>query len=133
MIRGCPIPLEDVKDREKYFSAEEAGKIDQLAKNNKPIKDYWLTVFENFFVDSITDPDREIAKAITDISSDISEDKMLVIIELKKNEWLQEGKLIRTFYTNEGQPGKAENQGVKWLKGKPEGIIAKLIDGGSTP
>ena len=49
IIKGAPISTEDLKEKEKYFQGDEAKQIDNLAKNNKPIKDYWLVVLENYF------------------------------------------------------------------------------------
>jgi hypothetical protein len=46
--------------------------VDQLAKDNKPIKDYWLVVMENYFQEDLSAEDKEIAKAIVDISTDVT-------------------------------------------------------------
>ena len=49
VIKGGPISIADLKEKEKYFSGDEVKQVDQLAKDNKPIKDYWLVVLENYF------------------------------------------------------------------------------------
>ena len=85
------------------------GKINQLAKNNKPIKHYWKTVLENFFQESFTEVDKEISKAINDISTNVTEEKLQLIIELGQNEWLKEGKIVRSIFMIDGQPAKAES------------------------
>ena len=37
VIKGAPISLEDLKDKEKYFNTTENGAVEELAKNNKGI------------------------------------------------------------------------------------------------
>ena len=55
-----------------------------------------------------------------------------MIIELGQNEWLKEGKIVRSIFLIDGQPAKAESEGVSWLKKKPEGTLASIIDGGNS-
>ena len=54
IIKGKPIPVEDLKGKEKYFQGDEVKQVDNLAKNNKPINVYWSVVMENFFRDDMT-------------------------------------------------------------------------------
>lgn len=89
IIKGKAITEADLKDKNKYFSNEELAQVDSLAKNHKAIKDYWLVVMENFFPDELSPSDKEIAKAILDISSNITEERLELSVELTGNPWIK--------------------------------------------
>jgi hypothetical protein len=133
IIKGAPIAPEDIKEREKYFNGAEAAQVDALAKNNKPIKDYWLNVLQNYFEEDLSPSDKEIGKAVLDISSAVVEDNVELAIEIGPNEWLKPGKFTRKFYTKDGQLTKVEGDKVTWLKKKEDGILTRILDGAQTP
>ena len=129
IIKGAPISTEDISEKDKYFSKSELPQINELAKNNKPIADYWLIVMQNFYEEDLAASDKEIGKAIQNISTDVTGDKFEVIFDIGKNEWLKAGKYSRRFLLQEGQPSKVEGDKVAWLQKKPIGILAKILDG----
>lgn len=86
---------------------------------------------ENYFKEDLTVEDKEIAKAIVDISTDVTAEKMEIIFELGVNPWLKEGTFSRRYPMQDGQPVKVEGDKVTWLKKKPEGgVLSAILDGG---
>lgn len=86
---------------------------------------------ENYFKEDLTVEDKEIAKAIVDISTDVTAKKMEIIFELGVNPWLKEGTFSRRYPMQDGQPVKVEGDKVTWLKKKPEGgVLSAILDGG---
>lgn len=51
IVKGGPIDKEllNEEDISKFFTETEKSQIDELAKNNKGIKDYWVTALSNFY------------------------------------------------------------------------------------
>lgn len=86
---------------------------------------------ENYFKEDLTVEDKEIAKAIVDISTDVTAEKMEIIFEFGVNPWLKEGTFSRRYPMQDGQPVKIEGDKVTWLKKKPEGgVLSAILDGG---
>ena len=103
-----------------------------MAKNNKGIEAYWLTVMQNFFQEDLVAADKEIAVGIKDIATDITEDKLEIIFDIVSNEVVEAGKFSRRFLMEDGQVTKVEGDKVKWLKGKPESLLGQILDGCQT-
>ena len=71
--------------------------------------------------------DKEIAKAIVDISTDITAEKMELIFEIGDNSWLKAGTFHRKYAMQDGQPTKVEGEKVVWLQNKPDCVLSKIL------
>ena len=87
-------------------------------------------MLENYFQEGMTPADKDIGKAVKDISTDVTEDKLELTFDIGPNEWIKEGVISRKYFMQDGQPTKCDGDKVVWLKEKPESILSKILDGG---
>ena len=72
-------------------------------------------------------PEKEIAAAITDISTNVTATSLEFTFEIGTNEWLQAATINKRFILEDGIVTKCEGDNAKWLKPKPEGLLANLL------
>jgi len=72
-------------------------------------------------------PEKEIATAITDISTNVTASSLEFTFEIGTNEWLQAATINKRFILEDGIVTKCEGDNAKWLKPKPEGLLATLL------
>lgn len=87
IVRGGPIDKELLKEEDltKFFTETERSQIDELAKNNKGIKDYWATALSNFYGEDLSEQDKQIAASVINISTNVITDSLEVIFEIAAN------------------------------------------------
>ena len=82
-------------------------KVNEVAKSQKAIKDYWVVVLENFFQDDFSEEDKKIGKHIVDIETNITFDKLEIFFEFENNEYFTAGRYSRRFFLDQGLPAKS--------------------------
>jgi hypothetical protein len=107
--------------------------VKDLAKNNKGVDAYWLTTLLSFYKDELTLPDKEIATAITEISTNVTKDTLELKFTIAQNEWLAATTITRRFVLEDGAATKTEGDHAKWLKSRPEGIFSIILSEAKTP
>lgn len=127
IIKGGPISQELLNNTDNFFTESERGEAATLAKNNKGIQAYWLTAILNFYQDALAISEKEIAAAITDISTNVTATSLEFTFEIGANEWLQAGTITKRFILEDGVVSKCEGDNAQWLKPKPEGLLASLL------
>lgn len=87
IVKGGAIDKAFLKEEDvnKFFTETERSQVDELAKNNKGIKDYWATALSNFYGDDLSESDRQIAASFTNISTNVTLDRLEVIFEITAN------------------------------------------------
>lgn len=98
-----------------------------MALNNKGIAGYWLVVLLNFYSDGLTLPDKEIAAAITDITTDVTVEALQITLHFSKNEWIANSSITKRFVIENGEVSRVEGDITNWLKEKPQGLLPTLL------
>ena len=125
-LSKIPCEISD-EDYEKYNIDKE--KITE----DKPIEDFWLTIFENAKYFPINQKDREILKNLIDVRMVSVDNKVnfKIEFEFKENEFFEGTILSKTYEFDEKTEKliKSTAQKVAWKEGKDPGIkvIVKKI------
>ena len=60
IVKGARIDKNLLKEEDvsKFFTETEKSQVEELAKNNKGIKEYWATALSNFYGDDLSQSDK---------------------------------------------------------------------------